>query len=154
LARESIYWDSNAFLGLLNEEPSKVQKCEDVWVAAQKGHYLIVTSTFTAAEVIYIKGLPKMDPSKRQRVSAFFRSPHIVQRPVTRMISELAAAIVWDSNVKPKDSVHLATAGFYKIKTFHTFDEQLIKARLVNVAGFTVEVKEPYAPRQLTINGS
>lgn len=151
MARESIYWDSVAFLGLLNNEPEKAQKCEDVWVAAEKGLIALVTSTLTIAEVIYAKGVPKMDPAKRPKINAFFRAPHIIQRPLTRVIAELARDIVWDSNVKPKDAIHIATAGYYKIKTFHTFDVPLLKMGTVDVAGFTVQIKEPYAPRQLDL---
>ncbi|MDQ3772954.1 MAG: type II toxin-antitoxin system VapC family toxin [Pseudomonadota bacterium] len=151
MARESVYWDSAAFLGLLNpnEEPHRAQKCEDVWVAAEKGHLLIVTSTFTVAEVIYIKGVPKIDPAKRPKLDRLFQAPHLAQRPLTRIIAQLARDIVWDSNVKPKDAVHVATSGYYSIKTFHTFDSQLLGMGVINVAGFSVQVKEPYAPRQL-----
>lgn len=151
MARESIYWDAVAFLGMLNDEPDKSQKCDDVWVAAEKGHFLIVTSCLTIAEVIYIKGTPKLDQSKRVRVSAFFRAPHIAQRPVTRAIAELARDVVWDCNVKPKDAIHVATAAFHKIKTLQTFDDGLLKQKVINVGGFDVTCMEPHAPRQLEI---
>lgn len=101
--------------------------------------------------MIYAKGVPKMDAAKRPKVNAFFRAPHIVQRPLTRIIAELARDIVWDSNVKPKDAVHVATAGYYKIKTPHTFNGPLLAMGSIDVAGFTVQIREPHAPRQLEI---
>lgn len=151
VARQIVYWDSPAFLGLLNSEADKVLSCEDVWRAAERGLITIVTSTLTVAEVIYSKGVPKLDPAKRPLVSNFFRAGHIVQKPLTRAIAELARDVVWDSNVKPKDAVHIATSAYFKIKEFHTFDDGLLNAKEISVGGFVVAVQKPYAPRQLEI---
>jgi predicted nucleic acid-binding protein len=152
MPKQVVYWDSNAFLGLLNGETDKEQACEDVWVAAERGLIVIVTSTLTVAEVIYAKGASKLDASKRPLVNNFFRAPHIVQKPLTRHIAELARDVVWDSNVKPKDAVHVATSAYFKIREFHTFDEPLLDLKLITVNGFGVSVQKPYAPRQLEIN--
>jgi predicted nucleic acid-binding protein len=148
MARDLVYWDANAFLGLLNEEPDKRQACEDVWVAAQKGQIAIVTSTLTVAEVIYVKGLPKLDPNKRPLVNNFFRQPHIVQRPVTRTIAELARDVVWDCAIRPKDAIHIATAAYHKIAPFHTFDGALVDSKVVAAGGFSVLPQFPRATRQ------
>jgi predicted nucleic acid-binding protein len=151
MARQIVYWDSVAFLGLLNGEPDKVPSCEDVWKAGERGLLMIVTSTLTVAEVIYAKGASKLDASKRPAVNNFFRAAHIIQKPLTRAIAELARDVVWDSNVKPKDAVHIATSAYYKIKEFHTFDEPLLKAKSISVNGFVVGTQKPYAPRQLDL---
>jgi predicted nucleic acid-binding protein len=140
-----------AFLGLLNDEPDKAVACEDVWKAGERGLVTIVTSTLTVAEVIYAKGVPKLDPAKRPMVNNFFRAGHIVQKPLTRVIAELARDVVWDSSVRPKDAVHIATSAYYKIKEFHTFDGPLLDAKTVAVNGFVVSVQKPYAPRQLEL---
>ena len=151
MARQIVYWDSNAFLGLLNGEQDKVQSCDDVWEAGERGLLMIVTSTLTVAEVIYAKGASKLDPIKRPLVNNFFRAGHIVQKPLTRSIAELARDVVWDSNVKPKDAVHVATAAYYKIKEFHTFDGPLLTLKMITVDGFSVSIQKPYAPRQLKL---
>lgn len=153
MPRQLVYWDSNAFLGLINKdtEPGHCAACEDVWVAAERGLILIVTSVFAVAEVIYMKGTPKLDPSKRGLVSNFFRAGHIVQKPVTRMIAEIARDIVWDLNIKPKDAIHVATAGYYKIGTFHTFDRGLLDLKTITINNFALVIREPYAPRQMEI---
>lgn len=54
-----VYWDSNAFIGLIGQEADKRQACEDVWNAAKSGNLKIITSTLTTAEVIHLKGLPQ-----------------------------------------------------------------------------------------------
>lgn len=153
MARELIYWDSAAFLGLLNkaEDSDKCSKCEDVWISAQKGKIMIVTSTLTVAEVIYMKGARKLDPKKRPLVNNFFRQNHLSIKPLTRRISELARDVVWDTIVKPKDAVHVATAAFYKVGTLHTFDGDLLDLKTIDVDGFVVMCRMPYAPRQMEL---
>lgn len=149
MERQIVYWDSNAFLGLLNGEQDKAPSCENVWKAGEDGLLVIVTSTLTVAEVIYAKGAPKLDATKRPLVNNFFRANHIVQKPLTRSIAELARDVVWDSNVRPRDAIHIATAAYYKINEFHTFDGPLLESKLVTVAGFRALIQKPYAPRQL-----
>lgn len=146
MARRSVvYWDSAAFLAVINQDKSaeELLKCNDVWAAAQKGLVHIVTSTLTSAEVIYMKGTPKLDPAKRSLVSNFFRQTFISQKPLTREIAELARDIVWDTPIKPKDAVHVATAAFYKLRQIHTFDEPLCKLATVDVSGFAVSIMKP-----------
>jgi hypothetical protein len=143
-----VYWDSNAFLGLLNGEAKKAQACEDVWNAAVKGELKIVTSTLTVAEVIYIKNLPKLDPQHRPKLNNYFRQPHLVLEPLTRPIVELARDIVWDLNIKPKDSVHIATCGFHKIPILNTYDDQLLALKNVTLNGYTFNLMKPHTPAQ------
>lgn len=137
------YWDSDAFLGLINGEPDKLPHCDEVWREAQQGIFQIVTSTLTVAEVIFMKGVPKLDPAKRPLVSNFFRSPWITQRTVTRLIAEMARDVVWDNAIRPKDAIHIATAAFDKIAEFHTFDRDLLAKKQVNVGGFVVDITRP-----------
>lgn len=152
MARKNVYWDSDAFLGLLNGEPDKIPACEDVWKAAERGLIAIVTSTLTVAEVIYAKGVHnKLDPAKRPLVNSFFRSGHIILKPLTRKIAELARDVVWDSKVRPKDAVHIATSAYFNISEFHTFDDGLLSIKTISVDGFIVATQKPYAQRQLEL---
>ena len=148
--RKIVYWDSDVFLALINEDKStlELQRCTDVWISAQKGDIHIVTSTLTSAEVIHKKGQVKLDPNKRHLVSNFFRQNFISQKPVTREIAELARDVVWDSNIKPKDAIHIATAAYYRLKSFHSFDKNLVDKVTIDVAGFPVSVVKPHAEAQ------
>ncbi len=143
-----VYWDSNAFLGLIGKEPDKYQACENVWKAAQNEDLRIVTSTLTIAEVIYSKGIPKMDPEHRSRVNAFFRQLHMALEPLTRLIAELARDVVWDHSIKAKDAVHVATAAYHEIPVLHTFDEGLLRLETVSVNGFTLRIIKPHVTAQ------
>ena len=123
------YWDSNAFLGWLAEEPDKAPRCKPVLEAAESGGLMLVTSALTIAEVLWLKGGQKLPPSRAKQIEAFFRNRWIVVRDVDRFIAEDARQLVWDKNVKPKDAIHLATAlrQDVVIDQLDTFDGGLIK---------------------------
>ena len=57
--RRKIYWDADAFLGWLQEEPGKVELCKGTIQRAEAGEVLIVTSALTIAEVLWRKGGPR-----------------------------------------------------------------------------------------------
>ena len=70
---EQIYWDSDAFLGWLQEEPGKVELCEGTIERAQSGEALIITSALTIAEVLWLKNHPPVSKDKAEIVRKFFR---------------------------------------------------------------------------------
>jgi|SRR5882672_7991316 len=123
------YWDSNAFLGWLAEEPDKAPRCKPVLETAEAGDLIIITSALTIVEVLWLKGEQKLPPSRAKQIEAFFRNRWIVIREVDRFVAEDARELVWEKNVKPKDALHLATAlrQDVVIDQFDTFDGGLIK---------------------------
>ena len=141
--RDLFYWDSNAFLGYLNDETDKAEVCRHVLRAAENGTAVIVTSALTLAEVIYIKGGPKLDPSKRAKVDSFFKADYISVRNVTRLTSELARDLVWDMNIRPQDAIHVATACLYKVPILHTFDQKLLDSSGLIMVGQTLKIEKP-----------
>lgn len=46
-----VYWDSCTFLGLLNQEPMKVNACRSVWNEAENGKTLIYRAVGTEREL-------------------------------------------------------------------------------------------------------
>ena len=117
--------------------------CQNVWQACEKGLYHLVTSSLTTVEVIHKKGLPKLDSKDRDLISNYFRQDFISQKPLTREIAELARDVVWDSNIMPKDAIHVATCAFYKIRTLHTFDKNLIDKKTIDVRGWVIHPTIP-----------
>lgn len=140
-----VYWDSDAFLRVINQDgtPEEQLGCGDVWAACIKGTTHIVTSTLTIAEVIHKKGVVKLDPANRPLINNFFRQNFISLKPLTREIAELARDIVWDSNIMPKDAVHVATCGFFKYREMHSFDKNLVGKKDIPVRGFSIRVGHP-----------
>ena len=84
------YWDSDCFLGWLQDEADKVESCRQVLAAAEDGKVLIVTSALTIAEVLALRGRLKIPATERSKVEGFFRNEYIVVRNITRRISEAA----------------------------------------------------------------
>jgi hypothetical protein len=102
------YWDSDCFLGWLQAEPDKEPECEQVLAAAEDGKILIVTAALTIAEVLKLRGKPKISASLREDVEKFFRRDYIAVRNITRRVAETARACVWDYGVLPKDALPVA----------------------------------------------
>lgn len=147
-----IYWDSDVFLRLINNDGSNPllenQGCQDVWAACEKGITHIVTSTLTITEVLYKKGTPKLDPKFRPLLNNFFLQNFISLKPLTREIAELARDVVWDSNIKPKDAIQVATCAYFKIREMHSFDENLVGKKSIDINGFSIIISNPRGQAQ------
>jgi len=124
---ELIYWDSDAFLRWLQEEAGKVELCEGTIERAKAGEIVIVTSTLTLAEVLWMRGGPRVPEEKADKVRRFFRHSYIRLWTVTRSIAEDAQDLVWKYSIRPKDAIHVATALAAKCNALETFDEGLLK---------------------------
>jgi predicted nucleic acid-binding protein len=128
------YWDSDTFLGWLQEEEGKVEDCRNVLRACESGNVTLVTSSLTIAEVLALRGKPKITKAKSETVRDFFRRSYIVVRDLDRVTAEFARELVWDYSITPKDAIHVATAikmhGLIPggIVQFDTFDRKLIAA--------------------------
>jgi predicted nucleic acid-binding protein len=121
------YWDSDCFLGWLLAEPDKEEKCRVVLQAAEERKLVIVSSALTVAEVLAIRGRPRIGDDKRALIEGFFRNEYILIRNLTRRVAELARGMVWDHGISPKDAIHVATALDAKLSLFNTFDQDICK---------------------------
>jgi predicted nucleic acid-binding protein len=124
---EIVYWDSDCFLALFQEENGKVELCAGTLERAEKGEVVIITSTLTLAEVLWLRGGPKLSQDKAEIIRKFFRRSYIRLRNVTRVTAENAQDLVWNNGVKPKDAIHVSTAIEAKAHTLETFDDGLLK---------------------------
>lgn len=124
---EPIYWDSDAFLGWLQEENGKVDLCRATLDRADIGEVLIFTSALTIAEVLWMRNGPAVPKVKADLVQRFFRRSTIRVRNVTRQIAETAQELVWDHGIRPKDAIHVATAQDVGVVALETFDVGLLK---------------------------
>jgi PIN domain nuclease of toxin-antitoxin system len=102
MTAEIIYWDSDAFLGWLQNERGKEHPCRATFELADKGEVILVTSALTIAEVLWTRNTPKISKDRADLVRRFFRRSYIRIRNVTRSVSESAQVLVWDHNIMPK----------------------------------------------------
>lgn len=144
---ERIYWDSDAFLGWLGNETRKADSCGGVIQRAERGEVLIVTSTLTLAECLWMRGQPKIPQEKAEIVRRFFRRSYIRMYNVTRRLGEDAQDFVWNHSIKPKDAIHVATAVHLGVEALETFDEDLIK-KSGKVGDPLLKIRKPQPPRQ------
>ncbi len=70
------------------------------------------------------KRIPRED---RNKVRECFAQSWIVLWELDRQIAERAQEVVWEHNVEPKDSVHVATALAAGVQQLDTFDAPLIR---------------------------
>ena len=148
---EKIYWDSDCFLAHLNDEKGKADQCDGVIQRAERGEVLIVTSALTLAEVLWLRGGPKIAKDKAVIVKKFFKRSYIRVVNVTRKISENAQMLVWDNGIKPKDAIHVATALHTDSEALETFDAKLI-GKSGKVGNPLLLIREPEAAAQGRLN--
>lgn len=144
---ELVYWDSVCFLAYFQEEVDRVGSCQATLERAEAGDILIVTSTLTLAECLWLRNAPPIPKDRADIVRKFFRRSTIRLRNVTRFISEEAQTLVWDYGIKPKDAIHVATAIEAKVPTFETFDDGLI-VKSGKVGAPPLLIRKPLLPSQ------
>lgn len=147
MSAELIYWDSDAFLGWLQNEPGKADLCECTIRRAEAGEILIVTSALTIAEVLWLRGGPRVGKEKADILRRFFRRSFIRIRNVTRAVAESAQELVWDYNIRPKDALHVATALDAKAGVLETFDDGLL-SKSGTVGHPPLTIRKPLSPPQ------
>lgn len=123
-----LYWDSCAWLGLLNGEQDKKRELEIVYGHAKKGHYELWTSTIAITEVRRLKSeefdTKPLTSENLKIISNIFKQLFVKPIPMTVDIAE-AARELWRTVPglgKWQDAVHLASAMRWDIPTFHTYD--------------------------------
>jgi predicted nucleic acid-binding protein len=141
------YWDSDCFLGYLMEEPDKVGGCQQVIDEAEAGKLVIVTSALTLAEVVWIRGRPKVPADRDARVTEFFEHDWIVVFELDRKLAEAGRRLVWEQGVRPKDAIHVATALDAKVMQLDIFDTELHK--LSGELGGGLVIGQPSIPGKL-----
>jgi predicted nucleic acid-binding protein len=128
-----IYWDACTWIAYIGREmptadskftDRRFEMCREVLKDAQDGNLEIVTSTFTLAEVCKRKEAT----GQAGNLSAFFDQPFILLVDVIKPIASRAQAmqLAGLAGLKPPDAIHLASAIWSDVSTFHTFDKRLL----------------------------
>lgn len=127
--KKNLYWDTCTWLGLINQEPGKIDRCRYIIEEARKGNIQIWTSTFTLAEVFKkncAAGVPAMGISAEMDVDF---EDYIAQDFVTLVQVDFDIGVQARRLLrghpklkKPADAIHLATAVLNNVDELHTFD--------------------------------
>ena len=123
-----IYWDTCAFIGLLNAESDKKRELEIVYGMARAGKVELWTSTLSMIECRRLKSeqhkAKPLDDENDKKISAIFNQPFIKPIPLASDIAENARGI-WRQTAglgKYQDAVHLASAVRWNVEVMHTYD--------------------------------
>ncbi len=120
------YWDSVCFLAWLQNEAGRIDRCRDTLERADSGQIAIVTSALTVTEVLWTKVGPRLTEDKARILNNFFRRSYIKVVNLDRAIAQKAQKHVWNDGIKPKDSIHLATALHVSCDVLESFDSDLL----------------------------
>lgn len=85
-------------------------------------------------------------------IADFFKNDFIIIRNLDRKTGTYARELIWKySKLKPKDSIHLATAILCKVPELNTFDGELLSlnGRITNAS---IKICVPNIPYQTEID--
>ena len=123
-----IYWDTCAFIGLLNGEADKQRELEIVYGLARSGKVELWTSTLSMIECRRLKveeHLPKpLDEENDRKISEIFNQPFVKPIPLASDIAQISRGL-WRKTVglgKFQDAVLLASAVRWNVELMHTYD--------------------------------
>lgn len=148
-----VYWDSCAFLGLINREQGKLNGCSAVWSEAEKGQTLIYTSFFTFAEVFKAKceGASKpLSEEEDKKIELLLRQKWIRPVIVDERIGIASRRLMrhHPECKKPSDGIHLATALALSVDEMNTYDRSdLLKldGKINRADGNPLKICPPHA---------
>jgi predicted nucleic acid-binding protein len=110
-----LYWDSCAFLGLINPDEAKHLDCRALWEEAQHGDGILFTSFFSFAEVFKARAEGSAKPlseAEDKKIEALLLQTWVQPVVVDERIGTAARRLMrrHPECKKPSDAVHLATA--------------------------------------------
>jgi predicted nucleic acid-binding protein len=124
-----VYWDANAWLGLINRELGKVRALEIIYNAAKKSEVEIWTSVISFAEVYKMKDDPQAPrPLEEQnKIIAAVLEQQFIQLVEVNAIIGMASRHLLQKHPtlkKPYDAIHLASAAHWNLHALHTYDNE------------------------------
>lgn len=128
LAERLVYWDSCAWIGLINEEPDKRDACRAVWTEIVDGKTELHTSVAAITEVYRVaceKGRAKpLETAEDAKINTFMRQSFVNYSLLDEHTALLAKKLLREHHEisKPMDGVHLATAILRNVDELHTYD--------------------------------
>ena len=156
--REWLYWDSNVFLSYFNAENPRIQVLDALLqeMRASQGCRMIITSTYTIAEVVYVRaGSAEATDDQEMddvmdflwRDSSLLRFADLTQGLAQHARQLQRVAYRQGRTLDPDDAIHVATASWLQVPEMHTYDSGLLSLD----GQYSFRIREPYVrdPRLL-----
>jgi predicted nucleic acid-binding protein len=124
-----VYWDSCAWIGLINSEPDKIHPLRSIWEGAQRGKFELWTSAYVYLEVIKgaaAYGDPYPPEESDRIIEDMLRQPYVKLARLDTLTAKLARSLKRSLHSKGlskrSDAIHLATALYWNVEEMHTWD--------------------------------
>ena len=128
--RVTVYFDSNTFLTWLKEEDKvKAEAVSILLSRAKEGKLHIVTSSFTSAEILFLKKKERVPVEDREKIRDLLGLKCITVVSLTQAISEEAQEIFWEretGGIQNLDCIHAATARVWGVNVIYTYDKKFL----------------------------
>jgi predicted nucleic acid-binding protein len=153
-SKPKYYWDACLWIGLINQEPDKIDSLKFIIDEAQKGKVEIWTSAFTLAEVFKRKCDSEqsgIDESDDVPFEDYIKQDFVQRVQVDSDVGTAARRILrkFPSIRKPQDAIHAATAALNNVDEFHTFDDKdltPLDGQIPMANGQKLKICRPSAP--------
>jgi uncharacterized protein len=118
-----IFWDSNLFIYLFENNPKFAQMVEDLWRRMLERRDQLLTSTLTVGEIL-VKPASMGDDSLCRQYERILSSAAVII-PFDLKVARRYATVRSSTPVKGPDAVQLACAGEAGVDLFVTNDHRL-----------------------------
>lgn len=108
--RRKVYLDTSVFIYFIEEHPVYFALCDKIFGYLEQGKIEAVTSTLTLTEILIQPYKQQNDELVLKFYSLFTTYPHLIWQPLTLPVSDLAAKLRADHNLKTPDAIHAASA--------------------------------------------
>jgi predicted nucleic acid-binding protein len=143
------YIDSCIFIDYLNKSgpAEKRQAALNFLKEAEEGKIITMTSAFTMAEVLKVDEDELSGEEQEIIIQQLFAQPWLNIIEYERKVAEISRHIARTHQIKPGDSIHIATAIRSDADYLITTDDKLIK-RCSKFSDFPMKLRQPFFSRQ------
>lgn len=156
-----IYWDSCTYLDYLKGSGNHplFDAMRDIIEDWEAGKVTMVTSALTIVEVLFVNCIVggqavRLDPLQDPYLRPLFDPPadrKFIIVEVSRTVAMKARDIFWNHGIRPKDSIHVASAVQARCEVMHTNDLAL-HSRTRQVGGTPVlRIEAPSWTKQMPL---
>lgn len=105
-----IYLDTGVFIYFVERHPRYYDLCDTIFKDIEEGRFEAATSTLTLIEILVQPYRLKKEELVLKFYSLFTTYPHLKWIPLTLGISDLAAQLRAEHNLKTPDAIQIASA--------------------------------------------
>ncbi len=117
-----VYRDSCIFIHALKKTPEHYSKIISIENEARDGRLNIYVSSLVIAEVAWFEKRKDITEEQYHLIARYFQHKFMRVVPVDRPVAKIAAEIVRNHELRPADSIHIATSIRTKCEVFYTYD--------------------------------